>query len=147
MLWTRFLSEHKYNLRIGNISLTLTKDDKEVSVVTLTQFNLFFTPCFATDSYKVLLKVEGLIMEGSSLEEHLVPIVSSEHLSDSPAYFLKIEFEKTRNESGSDVCKLSGVLSAVEILYQQVNVACAARLICNDNFLFHSTPLQKLEVF
>lgn len=112
--------EHKYNLRIGNINLVLTKEDKEVAVVTLTQFNLFLTPTFATDSYKVLLKVEGLIIEGSSLDEQLVPIVNSEHLSDSPAYFLKVEFEKTNCESGNMICKLNGVLSTVEILYQQV---------------------------
>lgn len=115
-LTEKHIIEHKYNLRIGNVSLTFTKEDKEVAVVTVTQFNLFLTPDFANDSYKVLLKIEGLILEGASLEEHLVPIVSSEHLSDSPAYFLKVEFEK----NGSGSCKLNCVLSTVEIVYQQV---------------------------
>lgn len=120
-LWS-FLAEHKYNLRIGNVSIVLTKEDKEVAVITLTQFNLCFTPTFATDSYKVLLKVEGIIIEGSSLEEHLVPIIHSEHLSDSPAYFLKIEFEKTNHGPENVNRKLSCTLSTVEILYHQVKV-------------------------
>lgn len=113
--------EHKYNLRIGNINLTLSnKLNQEVAVVTLTQCNLSFIPNFFSGAYKLLLKVEGLIVEGANEDEHLVPIVSSEHLGNSPAYFFKMDFEKMQTVAPF-VYKLHCTLSSVEVIYQKVS--------------------------
>lgn len=113
------LAEHRFNFRIGNASLTLLRKEQEIAVLTLTQVNLFFKPNFTTGCYRVQAKVEGLIVEGASVEEHLVPIISSEHLGNSPAYFLKYELEKLEHPSDF-THKLNFCISSVEIFYEKV---------------------------
>lgn len=109
------------NIRIGNVSVTLLRRKQEIAVLTLTQINVFFTPNFSTNCYRIQIKIEGLVVEGISAEEHLVPIISSEHLSSSPAYFFNCEIEKLEHSS-SFTHKLYLCLSSVEILYQKVNL-------------------------
>ncbi|CAH0559656.1 unnamed protein product [Brassicogethes aeneus] len=75
-------------------------------------------PNNVTNTFKASIKIEGLIMEGANAEELLSPIVSSEHLSDSPAYFFKAELEKMPENSLSPY-KLGVVMDSVEILYNK----------------------------
>lgn len=108
-------------MRVGNVSLTLLKKEQEIAVLTLTQANLFFTPSLATGCYRVQVKIEGLVVEGASAEDHLVPIVSSEHLVNSPAYFFKYEFENLEHRT-IFTHKLNICLSSIEVLYEKVRV-------------------------
>ncbi|KAK4883024.1 hypothetical protein RN001_006343 [Aquatica leii] len=110
--------EHKHNFRIGNISLSLMESKREILVLTMTQFILSALPNFEDGTYRVLLKIEGIVVEGASLKEHLVPIISSEHIHSSPAYFFKFEAEKHPSKS-IPVYTFNGVLSTVEIIYQE----------------------------
>lgn len=71
--------------------------------------------------YRVQVKIEGLVVEGASAEDHLVPIISSEHLGNSPAYFFKYEFEKLEHRT-TFTHKLNVSLSSIEILYEKVRV-------------------------
>lgn len=66
------------------------------------------------------MKIEGLIMEGYSSEDLLGPILSSEHLRDSPAYFFKMELEKMPKNSKS-VYRLNVVMDSVECIYNSVS--------------------------
>lgn len=111
---TILISEHRYNMRIGNISLTLLKREQEIAVLTLTQFNLFFKPNFSAGSYRVQAKIEGVVVEGAS-----APIISSEHTGDSPAYFFKYELEKLEHPSNF-THKMNLSISSIEVLYQKV---------------------------
>lgn len=133
---TLLFLEHLYNIRVGNISLTLTKMDREIAVVTLTQFDISFIPNFTRESYKMNVKVEGLIIEGASLEEHLVPIISSQHLSTSPAYFFKAELEKMNPGS---LCshQLICSLSSVEIVYHKVSEKVISSRKRHSSFFHH----------
>lgn len=116
----KLVIEHRYNVRVGNVSATLLKKEREIAAFTLTQFNLFLTPNYSTGSYRVQVKVEGLVVEGASVEEHLVPIVSSEHLGNSPAYFFKCELEKLEHPS-SYTHKFNLSVSSIEVVYQKVS--------------------------
>lgn len=104
---------------MGNVSLSLTRDEREILVVTLTQVIWSILPNFRDDSYKAAFKIEGIVVEGASVEDHLLPIISSEHNFDSPAYFLKLEIEKMPSKSNLSH-RINGTLSTVEIVYQQV---------------------------
>ncbi|KAF5301566.1 hypothetical protein FQR65_LT08871 [Abscondita terminalis] len=110
--------EHKHNFRIGNVSLSLMESKREILVLTMTQFILSAIPNFDEDTYKILLKIEGIVVEGASLEEHLVPIISSEHIHNSPAYFFKVEIEKHSSKS-VPLYTINAFLSTVEVIYQE----------------------------
>ncbi|KAK5650330.1 hypothetical protein RI129_001359 [Pyrocoelia pectoralis] len=110
--------EHKHNFRIGNVSLSLVESKREILVITMTQIILSTVPNFVEDTYKFLLKIEGIVVEGASVEDHLVPIISSEHIHSSPAYFFKIDIEKHKPKS-SPSFSVSGALSTIEIIYQE----------------------------
>lgn len=90
-------------------------------MLTMTQFISMFLPNFKDDTFKFTLKIEGIVVEGASLEDHLVPVVSSEHTQSSPAYFLKVDVEKVFSKS-THTYKINGALSSMEILYQQVRL-------------------------
>lgn len=106
---------------MGNVSLSLVNSGREILVLTLTQFITTILPNFRDNSYKVILKIEGIVIEGASLEDHLVPVVSSEHIHNSPAYFLKVEIEKVPSKLNTSY-RVNGALSTVEVFYQQVSV-------------------------
>lgn len=102
------------------------KKEQEIAVLTLTQLNLFFKPNFSTGSYRVQAKVEGLVVEGASAEENLAPVISSEHLGNSPAYFFKFELEKLEHPSGF-THKLNLNVSSIEVVYQKVRLLAFLR--------------------
>ncbi|XP_063908904.1 intermembrane lipid transfer protein VPS13C-like isoform X2 [Zophobas morio] len=110
--------DQQYNLRMGNISLSLTNNSKEIVLLTLTQTNLSFHPNNFDCSYKSVIKVEGVIMEGSNEDEQLMSIIASEHLSTSPAYILKADFEKMPTGSKCSH-RLNVTLDSIECLYNQ----------------------------
>lgn len=88
-------------------------------MVTLTQMQFSLSPKYGEDTYKAGLKIEGLIVEGASSEDALLPIISSEHLSDSPAYFFKADIEKLPKDSLHPY-RLNVALHSVECLYNKV---------------------------
>lgn len=89
-------------------------------ILTLTQTNLILRPNFFNQTYKCDLKIEGLIMEGYSAEDLLGPILSSEHLQDSPAYFFKMDLEKMPKSSNCSY-RLNAVMDTVECMYNPVS--------------------------
>ncbi|XP_057653630.1 intermembrane lipid transfer protein VPS13A-like [Diorhabda carinulata] len=113
--------DHTYNFRLGIISITLTKNCREIAVLTVTQTVIVFIPKFIEDTFRVSLKIEAIIIEGCSNEDHLMPIISSEHLSDSPAYFLKMELSKMPKNSISKY-KFNIVMDSVECIYDKPSI-------------------------
>lgn len=115
-----FFLEHNYSFRLGNLGFTLENNSKEILVVTLTQTVAIVKPNYADKTFKTCFKVEGVIVEGFSGEDHLIPVISSEHLSDSPAYFLKVEVEKMPPTSKTRY-KLGINMDSVECIYNKVS--------------------------
>lgn len=98
----------------------LAQDSKEILAVTLTQTIFSLEPKYVDKTYKIEFKVEGLILEGIGTEENLLPIISSEHNPDSPAYFLKVRFEK--NKSSKCSYKLAIAMDSVEYIHNKVSI-------------------------
>lgn len=103
---------------MGHFSFTLAHDSKEILALTITQTIFSIEPKYIEKTFKIELKVEGLILEGIGNEENLLCIVSSEHHQDSPAYFLKINFEKPR--SSKCAYKLAIIMDSVEYIHNKV---------------------------
>lgn len=103
---------------MGHFSFTLAHNSKEIMVLTITQSILSFEPRFVDQTFKACLKVEGLILEGVGNEENLLPIVSSEHFKDSPAYFLKVDLE--RPKSSKCAYRFGIIMDSVEYIHNKV---------------------------
>lgn len=88
--------------------------------LTITQTILSYKPNHLQDTFTATMKVEGLIVEGATNEDHLLPLISSEHLNDSPAFFLKVDLEKLPKNSSS-CYKLKVVMESVECIYNKVS--------------------------
>ncbi|KAK9875024.1 hypothetical protein WA026_005834 [Henosepilachna vigintioctopunctata] len=110
--------DHKFNFRIGNLNFVLIDDSKEIGVLTMTQATLSWMPNFLNDTFTCHFKIEGFILEGATEDDQLVSLISSEHLSNSPAYFLKIEVSKLPKDSTASY-KLKVTLDSMEMVYNQ----------------------------
>ncbi|KAJ8960584.1 hypothetical protein NQ318_013873 [Aromia moschata] len=110
--------EHNYSFRLGNLGITLTNNTREILVTTLTQTICSIKPNYQDGSFKSSLKVEGIIIEGANSDDHLMPLISSEHLGDSPAFFFKAELEKMPKNSNC-AYKLGVTMDAVECVYNK----------------------------
>lgn len=106
---------------MGNLSVTLTSHTREIIVLTLTQTICSIKPNYQENVFKSSLKIEGICIEGTSNEDHLIPLISSEHLSDSPAYFFKAKLEKMRKNSNC-AYKLNVTMDSVECIYNKVSM-------------------------
>ncbi|KAL3277157.1 hypothetical protein HHI36_012509 [Cryptolaemus montrouzieri] len=113
--------DHKFNFRIGNLCISLLDHEKEICVLTMTQVILTWMPNFTDNTYSCNFKVEGFILEGTTEEDHLVSLISSEHLSNSPAYFLKVDFMKLPEDSKA-AFKLKFTMDSVEIVYNKYSM-------------------------
>lgn len=105
---------------MGHLSFTLAYKSREIMVLTLTQTIFSIEPKFLDNSFKACLKVEGFILEGIGNEDNLLPLIGSEHLKDSPAYFLKVDCEKTNRTNCS--YRLSIIMDSIEYIHNKVRV-------------------------
>ncbi|CAH1112949.1 unnamed protein product [Psylliodes chrysocephalus] len=124
--------EHTYNFRLGILSVTVSTNYKELAVLTMTQTVFSLKPNYTEKSYRASLKIEGVIIEGTSNEDHLMPIISSEHLSDSPAYFLRVELDKLPK---NNVCKykLNVNMDSVECIYNKPSIEELESFLTTEN--------------
>ncbi|XP_033208533.1 vacuolar protein sorting-associated protein 13C-like [Belonocnema kinseyi] len=92
---TTFL-DHKYNFTLANYSLSLMNNDKEVLVLSMTQFLASIEKHPELSTYKISTRAESFVIEGVSSENELVPLVTADNvLTGSTApNFLAIDFEK-----------------------------------------------------
>lgn len=99
----------------------LTNNSKEIFILTCTQVNLSYFPnSIQPNAFKLVIKVEGLILEGLNEDEQLISIVASEHLGNSPAYFFHMEYDKRFSNSEYDH-KFFLSLNTLECIYNIVS--------------------------
>ncbi|XP_017782614.1 PREDICTED: vacuolar protein sorting-associated protein 13A-like [Nicrophorus vespilloides] len=122
-----------YNFRIGCAGLTLLDNNREILIVTMTQLISSYQPNFLDNTYKASLKIEGLIIEGASVEEHLISIVSTIHNGHSPAYFLKLDVEKTPKKCEHSY-KINCILEHIEVAYDEYSYEKIINFFGNRHF-------------
>ncbi|XP_045467694.1 vacuolar protein sorting-associated protein 13C-like [Harmonia axyridis] len=110
--------DHKINFRVGNLYFALLDEEREVAILTATQANLTWIPNFTDNLFNFHFKVEGMVLEGNSEDGKLVTLISSEHLSTSPAYFLRVDFTKLPEDSKASY-KLKVTMDSVEMVYNE----------------------------
>ncbi|XP_047103973.1 vacuolar protein sorting-associated protein 13A-like [Schistocerca piceifrons] len=112
--------EHKFNFTVANCSLSLINHRKEIVVVTLTQFLASLETRPSAKAFKISMRIESFVVEGTSLENELVPMVSADnvHTGNTSSNFLSIDFEKNPSNVEADF-ELSIAVEPVEVVYHE----------------------------
>lgn len=74
------VSEHKFNFTLANCSLSLVNHRREVLVVTLTQFLASLETRPSAEAFKVSARAESFVIEGASMENDLIPMVTADNI-------------------------------------------------------------------
>ncbi|KAH9636273.1 hypothetical protein HF086_009469 [Spodoptera exigua] len=109
--------EHKINLTLANCSLTLMNRNKEVLVLTLTQFLASLETRPSAKAYKLSARAESIVVEGVTSDGDLVPLLTPERGSGvTSSNLLAIDLEKNpcSNEADYGLCCL---MEPVELVY------------------------------
>lgn len=69
---------HKLNFTLANCTLSLVNGGKEILVATVTHFLSSLETRPGAKAYKVSARTESIVIEGASLENDLVPIVTAD---------------------------------------------------------------------
>ncbi|KFM68119.1 Vacuolar protein sorting-associated protein 13C, partial [Stegodyphus mimosarum] len=68
---------HKLNFTLANCTLSLINGDREILVATVTHFLSSLETRPGAKAYKVSARTESVVIEGASLENDLVPIITA----------------------------------------------------------------------
>ncbi|XP_034193125.2 intermembrane lipid transfer protein VPS13A isoform X1 [Osmia lignaria lignaria] len=110
--------DYKLNFTLANSCLSLLKNDKEILVVTITQFLTSIEIRPALSAFKISTRAESFVIEGVSLEGDLVPLITVDNVltGNVSTNFLAIDFEKN-GENIDPTFDVSISLEAIEVTY------------------------------
>ncbi|XP_015594990.1 vacuolar protein sorting-associated protein 13A isoform X2 [Cephus cinctus] len=112
--------DRKYNFSLINYSLSFLLNDREVLVVTLTQFLASIETRPGLLAYKVSARAESFVIEGASAENELVPLITTDNVltGNMASNFLSVDFEKNPVNSDYDY-DISVTLEPLEVTYHK----------------------------
>lgn len=126
LLYTFFIfaSDYKYNFTLSNCSLTLCNKEREVLVMTMSQLLSSVERNPGTNTYKVSVRIESMAIEGASVENELVPLLTTDNIltGNTTQNFLALDFEKNPGSSDFDY-DLSTYLGSIEITCHNVIIS------------------------
>ncbi|XP_071038592.1 intermembrane lipid transfer protein VPS13A [Parasteatoda tepidariorum] len=111
---------HKLNFTLANCTLSLINDGKEILVATITHFLSSLETRPGAKAYKVSARTESVVIEGASLENDLVPIITADNItsgSNVPHVF-SLDFEKNPSHVSADY-GLSVAAEPMEVVYHK----------------------------
>ncbi|CAL1270146.1 unnamed protein product [Larinioides sclopetarius] len=87
---------HKLNFTFANCTLSLVNSGKEILVATVTHFLSSLETRPGAKAYKVSARTESIVIEGASLENDLVPIITADNVTSGSnvPHIFAIDFEK-----------------------------------------------------
>lgn len=72
---------HKLNFTLANCTLSLFNEEKEILVATVTHFLSSLETRPGAKAYKISARTESIVIEGASLENDLVPIITADNVT------------------------------------------------------------------
>lgn len=87
---------HKLNFTLANCTFSLINFDKEILVITLTQFVTSVETRPSSKAFKISARTESFVVEGASIENDLVPIMTADNITSGSnlAHVFALDFEK-----------------------------------------------------
>ncbi|XP_026736347.1 vacuolar protein sorting-associated protein 13A-like [Trichoplusia ni] len=109
--------EHKINLTLANSSITLMNRNKEVLVVTLTQFLASLETRPSAKAYKLSGRAESIVVEGVTADGELVPLLTPER-GAAPTCCNLLALDLERNPAAAEAhYALCCLAEPVELVY------------------------------
>ncbi|CAK1541918.1 unnamed protein product [Leptosia nina] len=107
--------EHKINLTLANCSMTLMNRNKEVLVVTLTQFLASLETRPSAKAYKLSIRADNVVVEGVSSDGELVHFLKTARES-SLGTALALDVERNPINSHADLA-VTCLMEPLELVY------------------------------
>jgi hypothetical protein len=76
-----YFAEHKYNLTLANLSVSLICHGQEIALASVTQFLLSLETRPAASAFKLSARAENFLLEGLGADNELVPLIQADSLS------------------------------------------------------------------
>ncbi|XP_053983322.1 intermembrane lipid transfer protein VPS13C-like [Hylaeus volcanicus] len=110
--------DYKFNFTLANSCLSLLTNDKEILVITITQFLASIEIQPTLSAFKVSARAESFVVEGVSLDGDLVPLITVDNVltGNVSTNFLAIDFEKN-GENVDPTFDVSIKLEPIEVTY------------------------------
>ncbi|KAF7991246.1 hypothetical protein HCN44_002808 [Aphidius gifuensis] len=88
--------EKKYNFTLANLSFTLLSNEREIFLITISQFLTSIETRPELSAYKLSARAESFVIEGVSIDNDLIPLVTADNIltGNAAVNFLAIDFEK-----------------------------------------------------
>ena len=80
-LLIQMFAEHKYNLTLANLSVSLICHGQEIALASVTQFLLSLETRPAASAFKLSARAENFLLEGLGADNELVPLIQADSLS------------------------------------------------------------------
>ncbi|XP_066588204.1 intermembrane lipid transfer protein VPS13A-like isoform X2 [Prorops nasuta] len=134
--------EYKYNFTLANCSLSLLSEEKEVIVLTITQFLTSVETQPVQSSFKISARAESFVIEGISIEGELVPLITVDNIltGNVASNFVAIDFEKSATAVDPHF-DISVKLEAIEVTYHNHALKEIVRFFDPSNPRIRSTVL------
>ncbi|XP_048515019.1 intermembrane lipid transfer protein VPS13C-like isoform X2 [Athalia rosae] len=116
--------DHKYNFTLANCSLSLLNEDKEVLVITLTQFLASVETRPYASAFKISARAESFVIEGASSDNELIPLITADNIltGNTASNFLSVDFEKNSLNSYANF-DVSVTLEPIEVMYHEYAIS------------------------
>ncbi|CAB3363763.1 Hypothetical predicted protein [Cloeon dipterum] len=116
--------EHKYNLTLATLSVSLVSHGHEISLATVTQFLISLETRSAEAAFKFSARAEKFLLEGITFENELVPLVQADILNSdsSVTNVFAFDFEKNPVAPNTDF-SVNMRLEPLEIIYNEQTLA------------------------
>ncbi|XP_067142942.1 intermembrane lipid transfer protein VPS13A-like isoform X2 [Centruroides vittatus] len=111
---------HKLNFTLANCTFSLINFDKEILVITLTQFVTSIETRPSNKAFKISARTESFVVEGASIENDLVPIMTADNITSGSnlAHVFALDFEKNPLHEKADY-GLTINAEPMEIVYHE----------------------------
>ncbi|KAG1650405.1 Vacuolar protein sorting-associated protein 13C [Nymphon striatum] len=116
--------EHKLNFTLANCALSLIDQNREILVMTLTQFLMSVETRPSADAFRLSARTESFVVEGASVEHDLVPIITADHATSgtNATHVFAFDFEKNPLHVESDF-GLSLNAEPMEMVYHEHSIS------------------------
>ncbi|XP_076243831.1 intermembrane lipid transfer protein VPS13A [Calliopsis andreniformis] len=140
--------DYKFNFTLANSSLSLLRNDREILVITITQFLTSIEIRPTMSAFKVSARAESFVIEGVSVEGDLVPLITVDNVltGNVSTNFLAIDFEKN-GENVDPTFDVSLKLEAIEVTYYHHAMMEIIQFFKFNNTNIQTTILWAYELF
>ncbi|XP_059475627.1 intermembrane lipid transfer protein VPS13C-like [Neocloeon triangulifer] len=112
--------EHKYNLTLSTLSMSMLSHGHEIALTTITQLLMSLETRSAEDAFKFSVRAEKFLLEGISSENELVPLIQADMMNSDSSAMNVFAFDFEKNPAAPNIdFSVTMRLEPLEIVYNE----------------------------